>query len=645
MIVLGLHLGHDASVCVVRDGEVVVCLEAERVQRTRRIISLSPSDIVACLDDAGVSVADIDFCAITSTQLIEYLFRDPRRLAITLETHRGHVLPCTLTDTLGVRPETMRRLASGWLQSIFAKPDDHFYRRLLPDGDAIFADPANVLGAFEHFVDFPLWDQVRRFDEIARTDYLPLIENDAASYGFHYPVVTKLLGRDIPSYVFSHHVAHLAYAFYSSPHGEAALLSHDGGGHGGGYLCGLFGYGRGNRLYPFTPHHLAIGEIYDVTANLLALGTVGGAGKLMGLAAYGKPAFYDPSFSGNWYDIGERPPDTWTQHCLALAKTYGYDLSALADPSRMTAPVNADIAASTQRLVEDTIMRAAQTLYLALAGSGRPVRNVSMSGGVALNCPANSLLIEKGPFSSVFVPPAVNDEGLSIGAAQALTHNLCGVPRREPARHTPTIAYLGLRSSANPERVRAAVEAHATLLHVENIDDTAACAAQALAKGSIIGWFEGRSEVGPRALGHRSILAHAGVQDNWARVNQIKGRELWRPLAPAVLEEEAHRYFSPRTLPSYFMLLNSTVTSREIPAVTHVDGSARVQTVSEDCGLVYQLLRRFRDLTGLAVLLNTSFNGPGEPIVETPEHAIKFLLRTTLDELYFPGFRLARRTA
>jgi carbamoyltransferase len=167
-------------------------------------------------------------------------------------------------------------------------------------------------------------------------------------------------------------------------------------------------------------------------------------------------------------------------------------------------------------------------------------------------------------------------------------------------------------------------------------------AAVDLAANKIVGWFEGRSELGPRALGHRSLLADARVGANWAEVNRIKGREAWRPFAPAVLEEDAEQWFSGCPFPSPYMLFTATVTSKALPAITHVDGSARIQTVNADRRAFFELLQEFKRLTGVSVVLNTSFNGPGEPIVETPEHALRFLVESELDVLYVEGWRVVR---
>jgi carbamoyltransferase len=173
--------------------------------------------------------------------------------------------------------------------------------------------------------------------------------------------------------------------------------------------------------------------------------------------------------------------------------------------------------------------------------------------------------------------------------------------------------------------------------------DPAEAAAADLAEDRLIGWYEGSSEIGPRALGHRSILADPRKAENWPRVNRLKGREPWRPFAPAVLESEAPKWFYGAPNPSPYMLFNASIRSNQAPAITHVDGTSRIQTVSPANGEIHRVIKHFFAKTGMPMVLNTSFNGPGEPIVESPGDAIRFLVASTLDALYMGGFRITRR--
>jgi len=644
MIVMGLHFGHDASISIVRDGEILLCVERERLSRVKHAITLTSEDIETCLADVGLSVDDVDYCGLTSTQMVEYLFVEPDKLSITLAPHPLHILPCTITDHLGVCPNDMRSMSSGLLESIFRSPDHHYYKKLFGEGFRFDLEPNRFLGGFEHFIQSPVWERKRTLEEISSMSYAPFLEADEVSHGFHYPATLNILGKKIPAYIFSHHFAHAAYAFYESPFDEAAILSHDGGGGGGQYGCGLFAYGRGNRLYPLTPHHLAVGELYDYASMRVGFDAVGGAGKLMGLAAYGKPRFFSPDFVGNWHDIHQKSATQWIAHCEQKARELNYDMAPFGDASNNLSPINVDFAASCQKVVEESMLQAVFALKQAVFNSVGDVQALCLSGGVALNCPSNSRIYNEGPFNAVSVLSAVIDSGLSIGSALAIYYNMAGIPRHSPKLTSPLQGYLGLQKSSENDLVKSVLNKFSEVIEFEIVKNSANEAALCLHADQIIGWFYGRSEIGPRALGHRSILANPKFADNWARVNKIKKRELWRPFAPAVLAEEESRYFDSTQLPSYFMLLNAQVRSREIPAVTHVDGSARVQSVTRECGQFYELIKSFGELSGTPVVLNTSFNGPGEPVIETPEEAVHFLISSELDALFFDGIKVRKKS-
>lgn len=311
-------------------------------------------------------------------------------------------------------------------------------------------------------------------------------------------------------------------------------------------------------------------------------------------------------------------------------------MSALGDTARIAEPINADIAASTQLLFEETYLATVRSLGKMLAGDGMMTKNLCLSVGTALNCPSNSRVWREGPFENVFIEPTCDDGGLAIGASLHLYHNLLDHP--VAARDTPATAYLGGAYGDNELAVALAVDGIAS----ESPDDPAEAAANDLLADKIIGWFEGKSEAGPRALGHRSILADVRSAENWRRVNQVKGREPWRPFAPFVLAEKADDWFTGCPMPSPYMLFTAEVRGDKLPAITHVDGSSRIQTVDESCGGVRRILEAFDRETGIPVLMNTSFNGPGEPIVETPAEAVAFLLNSEIDVVYIEGIRLTR---
>lgn len=269
--------------------------------------------------------------------------------------------------------------------------------------------------------------------------------------------------------------------------------------------------------------------------------------------------------------------------------------------------------------------------------------NLCLSGGCALNCPSNSRIYREGRFRSMFVEPGCEDSGLAIGAAYWLYHNVLDQPLPPRVPDTHASPYLGVEVSG--DAITTALQTSASAIEFTACEDSAKAAAEDLAADRIIGWFEGPSEIGPRALGHRSILADPRQAANWARVNAIKGREAWRPFAPAVLASEAQQWFLGLPASSPYMLFTGLVRSHKLPAITHCDGSARVQTVDSSCGEFFRVLESFFAQTGVPVVLNTSLNGRGEPIVETPQDALRFLIQSALDALYIGGMRVIRRPA
>ena len=245
-------------------------------------------------------------------------------------------------------------------------------------------------------------------------------------------------------------------------------------------------------------------------------------------------------------------------------------------------------------------------------------------------------MLADGPFEDVFIEPYCDDGGLAIGAALYVHHNVLDAPRTVSAELVSP--YVG--------PIYGDAEVEAALTGIDGIvsapEDAAAAAAEDIAADRVIAWFEGGSEAGPRALGHRSILANPGPAANWGRVNVIKGREAWRPFAPAVLQEDAAKWFRGAPSQSPYMLFTADVLSDQLPAITHVDGSARIQTVDKGAGRFRDVVAGVGRATGMPVVLNTSFNGPGEPIVETAAEARAFFEAAAIDCLYVEGRRVAR---
>lgn len=655
MIVLGINFGHDGSVAVVRDGELLAVIESERLTRFKHSIGVTISDIEAAVETAGIFVEDIDYCGLCSTQQIEYVFEDPDTLSFELYLENTSGLPCSILD--GDRAELIEKYSKQYLRQVVERGGDHPYLNRIPERWRAGSFPASQ-PTFEEYLLPESWDKPVGLSDLKNV-LLDKPLSDDARFGMHVPARVKLKGREIPGLVFSHHYAHAASAYYMSNYSEAAILSHDGSLPMTGYWGGMIYYGEGNKLWPLAPHYLGSGFLYERVAVLLGLGHDTGPGKLMGLAPYGKPVFFDERFSGNIVDGDwsghnhtscELPDgvgagrsgqlENWLQHCLGEAKARGYDFEPLGDTSRILEPINADIAASTQKLLEDTIVKSAAGAASLMSELNLPTENLCMTGGVALNCPANSLVFQENLFKNLSVAPFVHDGGIAIGAALAFAHNVQDVDRPQRTMDVVQNAYLG--QHMENDKITAALADLPENIVVERNLDTAKRAAGRLARNEIVAWFDGRSEIGPRALGHRSILSDARQAENWERVNWIKYREEWRPFAPAVLIEDCNEWFTGAPVPSPYMLFTAQVKGDGIPAVTHVDGSARIQTVDESNGQFRQLLVEFKKLTGTPVIMNTSFNGPGEPIIETPEQA-RFFAQSKLDALYIGDFEFVRK--
>jgi len=301
-----------------------------------------------------------------------------------------------------------------------------------------------------------------------------------------------------------------------------------------------------------------------------------------------------------------------------------------------------DLAASVQAVTEEALLRLARTAHRRTG-----MKHLVLAGGVALNCVGNGRLLREGPFEDVWVQPAAGDAGGALGAALFVWHQLLGGPRSPAGRDAQKGSFLGPRYS--PEEVgRFLNGVEAPHRRLADPDELCACAARLLAAGKVVGWFQGRMEFGPRALGARSILAsplHAEMQ---ARLNDIKDREDFRPVAPVVLEEEAADWFENAGVSPFMLFVFDVKPDKadRIPAVRHVDGTARIQTIRrEQNPLYYDLLKAFQARTGVPVLVNTSFNTRGEPIVCTPRDAVESFWTSPLDALVIGPFLLEKPSA
>lgn len=449
-----------------------------------------------------------------------------------------------------------------------------------------------------------------------------------------------------------HHQAHMASSFFVSPFDQAALLSIDGFGD---FVSTMWGVGRGTKIqiedWVEFPHSMGI--LYTAITQYLGFPKYGDEFKVMGLAPLGEPEYLDRlrplvkrKGMGFALDLAyfihhsEGVNMTWEAGSPTLGPVFSAELEALLGPRREAGePLDThhrNIAASLQALLEEVVL----DLLRGLADKTK-MKTLCMAGGVALNCTLNGKITRETPFEQIYIQPAAYDAGTSLGAALYVRHHMHDQPRDVVMDHV----YWGLEYS--PAECRAALETSGLeFRELRDPEELALETATLLAQGHILGWFQGRFEWGPRALGNRSINCDPRNPRMKDILNhRIKHRESFRPFAPSVTAESASQYFD-LDQPSPFMLVTCQVRQDKrdvIPAVTHSDGSARVQTVTRDANPRYwALLKAFERVTGVPVLLNTSFN-ENEPIVNTPDEAVSCFLRNDMDMLVLGPYLVVRR--
>ncbi|HEU4997473.1 MAG TPA: carbamoyltransferase C-terminal domain-containing protein [Lapillicoccus sp.] len=465
--------------------------------------------------------------------------------------------------------------------------------------DPRLAKPADEMGLADP------WDWLRQRYAASAPGFL----------GTALPGLDPAVVRFVP-----HHVAHAASAALAAG-GDIDVLVLDGRGECSSHLAGRY---EGDRLRPLAgqalPH--SMGLFYEEATAHLGFLRSSDEYKVMALASYG-----EPRFAAELAEAVYATPD-------GGFRTHRVDWATLVKPRRPDEEWNqdhADLAASVQHRLEEVVLSLARGLHEQTSGT-----RLALAGGVALNCVANTRILDETPYEDLWVQPAAGDAGTALGAA-------LHVAAEHGDRIQPMVgADLG-RGWDDAEIEQILRRAH---LPVDRPDDVADAVAQCLAEDGIVAWFQGRSEFGPRALGHRSLLAHPGRAENLERLNDVKGREQFRPVAPMVLLERAADIFGRGPLPSPYMLFVHDVSGPwrdRIPAVVHVDGTARVQTVDDETEpLVARMLRRFEDRTGLPVVVNTSLNTAGRPMVDSPADALECFGSTPVDLLAIGPFVLRR---
>lgn len=449
--------------------------------------------------------------------------------------------------------------------------------------------------------------------------------------------VANLFNSGVVSYRYvpvEHHIAHAASSFFVSPFEKSAIISMDAVGE---EVTTFLGYGEGHKIFTRVkvrfPHSL--GFLYNAFTIYLGFGLQGDEGKVMGLAPYGRPTYIDffrrlvrtDGKGGFSLDL------SFFDFHYSMEKIYGDKLIKVLGPARKKGEDlkdrHMDIAASLQLRLEEVGIELARYIR-----EDTGCQYLCLAGGVSLNSVMNYKILKQAGFRDIFIQPAAYDGGTSLGAALYVYHYILGNRRRSWMREPclgPSFSDGEIENILRMSKIR----------YIKS-NNVARDAARFISQGRILGWFQGRSEIGPRALGYRSILADPRRPDMKDILNScVKFREGFRPYAPSVLEEDAHVFFESSS-PSPYMLLVFDVKKEKralVPAITHVDGTARVQTVNRATNpLYYSLIEEFKRLTGIPMVLNTSFNIMGEPMVQTPQDALRCFFSTGMDVLVMGNF-------
>jgi len=584
--ILGLSaFYHDSAAALIDDGEIVAAAQEERFTRKKHDANFPKNAVLFCLSEAGVGLDRLDYIVFFEKPFIKF-----ERL---LET----------------------------------------YLSLAPHGFKSFK------------MAVPLWIKEKLFQK-------KLLCDELAAIGSGRPVQPRLLFAE-------HHQSHAASAFYPSPFEEAVVLTMDGVGE---WATTSVGIGRGNELMMIKeirfPHSL--GMLYSAFTYYTGFKVNSGEYKVMGLAPYGSPRYADVILK---YLIDVKPDGSFRMNMRYFNYAGGLTMTSKAfhelfgapprKPHEQLSQFHMDLASSIQRVTEEVVLRITRSLAQQYG-----IKKLCLAGGVALNCVANGHVLRDGCFDDIWIQPAPGDAGGSLGAALAVHHGYLWQPRRMPSDAQDSMygAYLG--PAFEQADIEQRLKAEKAVIEVVSDENTLLDRVSgALAQGRAVGWFQGRMEFGPRALGGRSILGDPRSSTMHKTLNlKVKYRESFRPFAASVLAEDVAEWFEHQGPSPYMLLVAGVKEARriamtedqkdlsgidrvnvlrsDIPAVTHLDYSTRIQTVHKETNpRFYKLLERFKDETGCPVLLNTSFNVRGEPIVCTPEDAFRCFMRTELDML------------
>ncbi len=462
--------------------------------------------------------------------------------------------------------------------------------------------------------------------------------------------VAHSIGEDVPDNIrivpVPHHLAHAASAYYFSGFNNATVLTVDGFGEFEATVVWRVRDGGFEKVASIPAVYGSLGLLYEEVSAKIGYDHLEGPGKVMGLAPYGKASkYYEKLRSFIRFDDGDYPfrfvvPGKWKVKSGDFHEPYVLITNSLYpggrvpwDPRGDLHPDAVDLAWAVQAVTEEAMLHLARW-----ARENVGEDKLGLAGGVALNAKANMVIHYSKLFNDMFIFPAANDAGTPIGAAAWVYEHVLGGKMKRQRLKT---VYLGPEYS--DEDVKRVVERGGW--NARYVSDDVNEVVDLVVKGHVVAWYQGRAELGPRALGNRSIIADPRKKEMWGIVNRIKGREWWRPLAPSLLEEDAGKYFID-PVPHQFMILMfryKPEMCEVVPAVCHVDGTARPQTVSKDENRTwYELIKAFKDVTGEGIILNTSFNLAGEPLVETPQDAIKSFALGGFKAIYLQGWLIQK---
>ena len=613
MYILGINAYHgDASAAIIEDGKLIAAVEEERFNRFKHCAGFPVESIRYCLDAAGIRIQDVSHVGIS---------RDP-----SAHLHKKVLFAATRAAKQVARGRRVndRTIGRGDVAEVAA--DDVSF---VPASDLAVARVGNNGGP-------GIFQQIK--DRMGNAAKVRDLRDDLAK---QLGVAKSSLRAQFHNV--EHHRAHLASSFFVSPFERAALLSIDGFGD---FISTMWGIGEGNSIEILGqvefPH--STGIVYTATTQFLGFPHYGDEGKVMGLAPYGRPRFIEQfrdiirteeagQFRLNldyFRHHAEGVEMSWAEGSPVIGRIYSDEFTRTFGPSREPGgPLTdrqRDIASSLQLRLEEVCFHVLNHLH-----EQTRLTDLGLSGGVAYNSVMNGKILLNTPFRRVFIQPAAGDSGTALGVCYQIHNGLLNGTRGEVMEG----AYTGPDFSTAD--VHGELEKSALGYETFSDQELTKRAAQDIADGLVVGWFQGRMEFGPRALGNRSIVVDPRRAEMKEILNdRIKKREPFRPFAPSILAERVGDYFE-QTHPAPTMLMVYQIKPEkraDIPAVTHVDGSGRLQTVSREMNSrYYQLIEDFYKLTGVPVILNTSFN-ENEPIVCTPRQAIDCFVKTRMDVLY-----------